>query len=148
MNYTDSIDSESISHKQPKHPRVSSAPSSGQIAAQEKIRKHDFPKGKRAAPIIPPWRFVTKDPSKSKPVHGRKPKVEPKTELVSPNHNVDDNDTEPVTPVPDEVSDSVPKGAFNTTNQLKKFKPERYFKCPKCGIHKGTTQWLNEDYPE
>ena len=144
VNYADMIgsDQESYSPKRPKkHPRVSTTPSSSRMAAQEEIRHRDLPTGKPSTLIIPARRFTTKDPSRSTPVHQRKPKVEPSS------------DTETVTPVPDKQPDEeppgnvTPKGSFAIENHgLKKYKPERWFKCPVCGIHKGTTHRLNDHY--
>ena len=120
---------------------MSTTPSSSRIAAQEGIRRRDLPKGKPSTLIIPSHRFTTKDPSHSTPVHRRKPKVE----LTS--------ETETVTPVPNEPpndepsEESTPKGSFVTESHgLKKYKPERWFKWPVCGIHKGTTHRLNDHY--
>ena len=40
-----------------------------------------------------------------------------------------------------------PKGVCKTTKHgIKKHKEERYFKCPKCGIHKNSTSKLNDHY--
>ena len=125
VNYADMIgsDQESSSPKSPKkHPRVSSAPSSNRIAAQDEIHRRDLPKGKPSTPVVPACKFTMKDPTRTIPVHQRKPKVEP------------DPDPDTVTPVPDEqdVQDIVtPKGSFATEDHgLKNYKPERWFKMP------------------
>ena len=148
VNYADMIssDQDSSSPKRPKkHPHVSSAPSSSRIAAQDEIRHRDLPKGKPSTPVVPAHRFTMKDPSRSTPVHRRKPKVEPPS----------NPDPDTFTLVPDEQDeheanpqDSVtPKGSFAMENHgLKKYKPDRWFKCPVCGIHKGTMHRLNDHY--
>ena len=42
---------------------------------------------------------------------------------------------------------SVKCGSFKTTDHsLKKHKEELYFRCPVCGIHKGTTSHLNDHF--
>ena len=143
VNYADMIgsDQDSSSPKRPKkHPRVSSAPSSSRMAAQDEIHRRNLPKGKPSTPVVPACKFTTKDPSHSIPVHQRNLKVEPPSDL----------DT--VMPIPDEHDEPeeepvTPKGSFATENHgLKKYKPDRWFKCPICGIHKGTTHRLNNHY--
>ena len=143
VNYADIIGSDqdsSLPKRPKKHPRVSSAPSSSRIAAQDEIHRRDLPKGKPSTPVVPACKFTTKDPSRSIPVHWRNLKVKPPSDL----------DT--VMPIPDEHDEPeeelvTPKGSFATENHgLKKYKPDRWFKCPVCGIHKGTTHRLNDHY--
>ena len=76
VNYADMISSDQESHcpkRQKKHPQVSTTPSSSRMAAQEEICRRDLPKGKPSTPIVPGRRFTTKAPSRSTPVHRRKP---------------------------------------------------------------------------
>ena len=110
---------------------------------KDEICCRDLPKGKPSTPVVPAHRFTTKDLSRSTPVHWRKPKVEPPI------------DPDTVTPIPDDHNEHeekpqenvTPKGSFATENHgLKKYKPDRWFKCLVCGIHKGTTHRLNDHY--
>ena len=106
-------------------------PSKDRIAAQRIITENDNPKGKSSGPVLPSHKyFSTKDPSKSKPVHRKRPpKTEPESEPKPP-EPVD----EPVVS-DDNEEENTPQAAFKMKDHtLKKFKEERFFKCPVCNV--------------
>ncbi|MCG8620578.1 MAG: hypothetical protein MJE68_01085, partial [Proteobacteria bacterium] len=124
-------------------PKVTKEPSKDRIAAQQMIETSEKPKHRPPKPDISKGRrFFRKDPSKTKPVH-RRP-VSTVTEKDDPPKNPD---VKPGTSNVTDLESSPPKGQFKTKEHgLKKHKEVRYFRCPKCGIHKTTVMKLNDHY--
>ena len=156
INYADLADAndDSSSPKCCKRiPKVPSEPSKDRIAAQQEIITNDKLKGKLAAPKLSGRKnFIKKDPSKSKPTHRHINALKTEQESEQPptedNDNVDIEDGEPNLDANSEPKDNTVKcGSFKTTDHsLKKHKEEHYFRCPVCGIHKGTTSHLNDHF--
>ena len=159
MNYAglaNAEDEDSSPKCQKRKHKVPSEPSKECIAAQQEIVSNDKPKGKPAAPKLGVRRhFTTKDPSKSKPTHRRKNVLDTDKRCESPSALIEndgdensENDTKPNPNVNSDPKDnSVKCGSFKTTDHnLKKHKEEHYFRCPVCGIHKGTTSHLNDHF--
>ena len=138
VNYSSLLNDRETDPPSPKRekpkPSVPKEPSKERIAAQQQIIENDFPKGRPPRPQIVRKTFATKDPSRSKPSHRRDIKTEVQTAQK------DLTNTEP-------IPSNTLRGAFETVDhRLKKYKQERYFKCPVCDIHKGTTSRLNDHF--
>ena len=156
---------EKSTKKQRKVPSVSSTPSDSRIASQN--TKSEMPVNTIPIPVLPTnKRFRRKDPNKTKPVHRRRYRQSDIDEIavLVPSTSTDptaDPDAQEEESSADNVkktdadgsgnnaaeTPAPPDGKFTTTEHgIKITKKSRFFRCPKCGVHKGCVSDLNAHY--
>ena len=141
---------------------VCSEPSKDRIAAQDQIINKGLPKHRPAKPDIHARkRFFRKDPNHLKPPHR---KWYAKTGMEEAPDTTKDDTYDGETEIDEAAADLAvddteheqpkiepgqqPKGSFRTESHglPKKRKPECFFKCSVCGMHKSTTKRLNAHF--